>query len=243
MTVPSSRSVPRVLPVRSTGPETSSTSSSSWKARPMRRANAPSASARAALAIVRDQRPQAARGLEQRGRLQLAAAQVALDRDARGVGVLALQQLARGERRAGVRERAQLGRVAVARELGEGAREEQVAGRDRGLASGGRDDRGASAPQLGPVDHVVVDERRGVHELDRRRRAHQGLLLARPPLAHSGGGLGRQARRAAGAGACPRPRRWRWRARRAAPPRPRSRAPDAPRCGPSARAGPGRRGA
>ena len=35
VTVPSSRSVPRGLPVRSAGPDTSSTSSSSWKARPM----------------------------------------------------------------------------------------------------------------------------------------------------------------------------------------------------------------
>ena len=43
VTVPSSRSVPRCLPVRAAGPETSSTSSSSWKARPMRRPNAPSA--------------------------------------------------------------------------------------------------------------------------------------------------------------------------------------------------------
>ena len=97
----------------------------------MRRANAPSASASALGAAAGRERPQPAGGLEQRGGLQLAAPQVALDRDVRGVGVLALQQLARGERRAGVRERAQLGGVVVARELGERAREQQVAGRDR----------------------------------------------------------------------------------------------------------------
>ena len=43
VTVPSSRSAPRCLPVRSAGPETSSTSSSSWKASPIRRPNAPAA--------------------------------------------------------------------------------------------------------------------------------------------------------------------------------------------------------
>ncbi len=44
--VPSSRSVPRCLPVASTGPLTSSTSSRIWKARPMRRPNAASTGAR-----------------------------------------------------------------------------------------------------------------------------------------------------------------------------------------------------
>ena len=52
VTVPSSRSVPRCLPVRSAGPATSRTSSRIWKARPMRRPNSRSAlggSPRAAL--------------------------------------------------------------------------------------------------------------------------------------------------------------------------------------------------
>ena len=81
VTVPSSRSVPRALPVRSTGPETSSTSSSTWKASPMRRANAPSASRQRGRALGRRERTQPAGGLEQRGRLQLAAREVALDGD------------------------------------------------------------------------------------------------------------------------------------------------------------------
>ena len=122
------------------------------------------------------ERSEPAGGLEQRRGLQLAAPQVALDRDVRGVGVLALQQLALGQRRAGVRERAQLRVVAVARELGERAREQQVAGGDRELAPGGRGDRRVPAPQLGAVDQVVVHERRRVHELDRHGRAHQALL-------------------------------------------------------------------
>ena len=188
VTVPSSRSVPRDLPVRSTGPETSSTSSSIWKARPIRRAKAPSASASAAEPLSRRQRPEPAGGLEQRRRLQLAAAQVALDGDMRGVGVLALQQLALGERRAGVRERPQLGGVVVAGELGEGPREQQVAGGDRGLAARPRRRPwGGPRRSCGAVDQVVVDERRRVHELDGDRGAHQALLALRrgagPPAA------------------------------------------------------------
>ncbi len=190
----------------------------------MRRANAPSASASARGSAHGRERPQPAGGLEQRRRLQLAAPQVALDRDVRRVGVLALQQLARGERRAGVRERAQLRCVLVARELGERPREQQVAGRDRQPAPGRRRHRRVSAPQLRAVDQVVVHERRRVHELDRHGRAHQALL------ALAGGAAvrprtRRRARRAAAAGACRRRRSWRWRARRAARPPARSPAP------------------
>ena len=145
----------------------------------MRRANAPSASASALGSCRRRQRAQPAGGLEQRRRLQLAAPQVALDRDVRRVGVLALQQLTFGERRAGLRERAQLLGVIVARELGERPREQQVAGRDREPAPGDGGHRRAAAPQLGAVDQVVVDERRRVHELDRHGRAHQALLAVR----------------------------------------------------------------
>ena len=67
------------------------------------------------------ERAEPAGGLEQRCRLQLASPQVAPDRDVGRVGILALQQLPRGERRAGLREREQLGRVLVARELREGS--------------------------------------------------------------------------------------------------------------------------
>ncbi len=45
------------------------------------------------------------------------------------------------------------------------------------------------AAQLGTVDQVVVDERGGVHELDRHRGAHE-LLLARPRGRRAPGGLG-----------------------------------------------------
>ena len=101
----------------------------------MRRANAPSAVGERGRAADRVERAEPAGRLEQRRGLQLAAAQVALDRDVRGAGVLALQQLAFGQRRAGLRERLQLLGVLVARELGEGAREQQVAGRDRDVAA------------------------------------------------------------------------------------------------------------
>ncbi len=82
------------------------------------------------------QRAEAAGGFEQRGGLQLAAPQIALDRHVWRVGVLPLQQLTRGEGGAGVRERAQLGLILVTRELRKRAREQQVTGGDRNLAPG-----------------------------------------------------------------------------------------------------------
>ncbi len=171
----------------------------------MRRANAPSASASALEPPQRVSAPEPARGLEQRRGLQLAAPQVALDRDVRRVGVLALQQLAFGERRARLRERAQLRRVLVARELGERPREQQVAGRDGDLAPGYRRDRRMAAAQLRAVDQVVVHERRRVHELDRDSRAHEPLLaVGASPAAPRR--TPRRAPRAAGAGACRRRR-------------------------------------
>ncbi len=153
--------------------------------------------------VGRGQRPEPARRLEQRRGLQLAAPQVALDGHVRGVGVLALQQLAFGERRAGLRERAQLLGVVVARELGERTREQQVAGRDRHLAPGDRGDGRMAAAQQGAVDQVVVDERRGVHELDRDGRAHEPLLALgcrRRPAGRLGGEHDEQRAQALAAG-------------------------------------------
>ena len=94
----------------------------------------------------------------------------------RRIGVLALQQLAFGQRRAGIGQGTQLGVVAIARELGKRAREQQVACRDRELAARCRSDRRATPAQLGPVDHIVVHERCRVDELDRHGRAHEALL-------------------------------------------------------------------
>ena len=115
VTVPSSRSVPRALPVRSGGPATSRTSSSSWKARPI------SAPKRAA--APRSSRPDQAGALEQRRGLQPAALEVALLGD-RGVeGVVALGELAAGERDRGVGEQLDRARVAVPRRAAAKARE------------------------------------------------------------------------------------------------------------------------
>ena len=123
--------------------------------------------------------------------------QVALERDVRAPRVGALHQLAAGERRRGRRERAQLRDRAVARELGEGAREQQVAGRGRRVAAGRRVDGAAPAPQRRVVEDVVVDERRRVDQLDggggareldaarrcraRRRTPAAGAAACRPP--------------------------------------------------------------
>ena len=109
------------------------------RARPRARRERPSARERA----------QAAGGLEQRGRLQLAAAQVALDRHLERVAVLALEQLADRQRRARVRERPQLLVVAVAGQLRERPREQQVAGRDR-RSRGRRRRRPSGSPAVAP---------------------------------------------------------------------------------------------
>ena len=113
------------------------------------------------------ERAELAGRLEQAGRLQLAAQQVALDRNGRVPGVLALQQLALGERRRRARQRLHRRQRAGGGELGERAREEQVAGRDRKLPPAPRPDRRHAAAQARAVEHVVVDERRAVDQLDR----------------------------------------------------------------------------
>jgi hypothetical protein len=64
------------------------------------------------------------------------------------------------------------------RELGERAREEQVARRGGRAAPGARHDRRHAAAQSGGVEDVVVDERRAVDELDGGRRAHEPLAVA-----------------------------------------------------------------
>ena len=175
VTVPSSRSVPRCLPVRSAGPLTSSTSSSSWNASPMRSPNSPSSATFAAAG----QRAQLAGGAEQPRGLEIAAAQVALTRRLQLPRVLALQQLALDERGGGVREHPHRLDRAAARELGERAREQQVAGRGGDRAPGGGHDRRPAAPQHRGVEHVVVDQRGRVHQLDRNRRAQRRVAARR----------------------------------------------------------------
>ena len=118
VTVPSSRSVPRALPVRSGGPVTSRTSSSSWKARPI---SAPKS--RSALVVAAEQ----AGALEQRRGLQPAALEVALlgDRECRrrpGAG-----RARRG--RARPRRGEQLDRARVAGRRRAGRRRARRAGR------------------------------------------------------------------------------------------------------------------
>ena len=112
VTVPSSRSVPRALPVRSGGPVTSSTSSRSWKARPISR---PKVSQGACLLARLPGLGDQAGALEQASRLQLAAPQVALRRDREVEGVAALRELAEGEGDRGRRQELDLLRCAVAR--------------------------------------------------------------------------------------------------------------------------------
>ena len=164
----------------------------------MRRPNAPSALGRCR---APSQRAELAGGLEQAARSSARSAQVALDGDRRVPGVGALEQLA--PRRAPRRRRRARGPASgVARrgELGERAREEEVA----------RGDRQRRGP---PAATTVGRPRRSVGARRARRRGRawrSGRARPRRAARTSGAGvLGLGPRRrapAAGAGAC-RPRR------------------------------------
>ncbi len=84
-----------------------------------------------------------------------------------------LHRLAADERETRVGEHAHEPRVAGLRELREGAGEQVVAGSAGGGRPVRRPDGTVPAAQLGPVDQVVVDERRQVHELDGGARRHR----------------------------------------------------------------------
>ena len=90
-----------------------------------------------------------------------------------------LHRLTANEREAGAREDADAVHVARVRELGEGTREQVVAGGgERPLPV--HVPRGpVAAPQFRAVDHVVVDERRRVGDLDRNAAAQGALAVGR----------------------------------------------------------------
>ena len=167
--MPSSRSVPRCLPVRG------------GRARHVEDVveqleREPDAAPEAAEQLDRPaalERPELARGLEQARRLEVAAGEVALARRRRVPRVGALHQLALGERRGGGGQHPDLVGAAVGGELGERAREQQVAGGGRHRAAGDGDDGRAAAAQVRAVEDVVVDERGRVDELDGDRGAQQ----------------------------------------------------------------------
>src|SRR5438067_3037058 len=109
---------------------------------------------------------EAARRLEQLPRLERAAFEVRLDRGRRVTRLRPLQRLAACEAERRVGEDLDGGCVARRAQLGEGAREEVVAGR-AGCGWAVHRPRGRLATaEVGAVDQVVVDERRHVHELD-----------------------------------------------------------------------------
>src|SRR6185436_15900787 len=115
--------------------------------------------------------------LEELPGLQGAAREVLVHRGLGPEGLAPLHRLAarEGERRIG-EDRHRLC-VTGLRELRESAREEVVARRPgRCLAVLGPDRR-APAAQVGAVEKVVVDERRHVHELDRRSTGDGALAL------------------------------------------------------------------
>src|SRR5436305_5281590 len=112
-----------------------------------------------------------ARRLEQLPRLERAALEVTLDARFGVVRLRALERLAPRERERRARQDADRGVVAGARQLRERAGEEVVAGRPRRGRPVARPRCGAAAAVLGPVDQVVVDERRRVDELDGRARS------------------------------------------------------------------------
>ena len=210
VTVPSSRSVPRCLPVRSAGPETSSTSSRIWKARPMRRAERARARRRAASARRPRSAPRRQAASNSARGLQLAAPQVALDGD---VGARRRRAAAARPRRAPSsrpRARARCVAVAVARPARR-RRARRAGRRSRSRRRGPRRRRPSGA--------------RGAAARGRARRRGRASPCARSSTATAartsaarrrrGSAAPQRGTRAAGAAAC-RPRRSsRRRARRA----------------------------
>ncbi len=183
VTVPSSRSVPRALPVRSGGPVTSRTSSRSWKARPISRPKvrrAPSASAAGAHLGV-DPSDQAG-ALEQARRLQLAALAGSAPR--RSSASKASRRWASSpSARATDAVGQQLDLPPRCRPRRARRRRARTAGR-RPPARASRPERattvGLAAPKRRRVEHVVVDEGRHVDQLDRGRGPDRHLARPRP---------------------------------------------------------------
>jgi hypothetical protein len=95
------------------------------------------------------------------------------------VALTPLHRLAAYEAEGGVSEDLHGGKVARLGELGERAREKVVAGRARDVDSVRRPDGGVAAPHLGPVDQVVVHERRHMEQLDRDSGRDRRLSVLR----------------------------------------------------------------
>src|SRR6266545_1271146 len=108
-----------------------------------------------------------ARGLEELRRLQRAALEVRVDGRVGIVALPLLHRLAADEAERRVGQDLDGGDVTRCGELGERTCEEVVAGGAGDSDTVRGPDRRASAPQLGAVDQVVVDERREVKQLDR----------------------------------------------------------------------------
>ena len=107
--------------------------------------------------------------LEQAPRLERAPLEVRVDRRVGVVELPPLHRLAAREVDRGRREDPDALLVAGRGELGERAREQVVAARERRGRAVRRPRRGAAAPELRRVEDVVVDERGHVEELHRRR--------------------------------------------------------------------------
>ena len=221
VTVPSSRSVPRGLPVRSVGP-----GHVEHVVEDLERQADPGAELAERVGALgprrAEQRAQPARGLEQPRRLQLAALEVAV---ARHVAPTTRRRAASARRARATRTRATAPRPPRARRPTTSSANARENSRSPVAVAASRPPSantvGRPAPQRRPVEHVVVDERRHVKQLDRGRRADQHVARRRRP---------RTGRRASAAAACRRPTASRRRAgparRRGSPPPPAA----APRC-------------
>ena len=168
VTVPSSRSVPRALPVRSTGPEMSSTSSSIWKARPIR---CPKFSIASDCSGAHRRPSEHAGGGEKPAGLESATLEVVLfrQRHSRRRHAAASAHPGPGRPRCRSAPRSPQSSPALGQQP-EGGREEPVAEGSRPFPAGLGEDGRPSTPQRSPVEHVVVDQAGHVDHLDRDRR-------------------------------------------------------------------------
>ena len=177
MTVPSSRSVPRGLPVRSAGPDTSSTSSSIWNARPMSLAEARRARA-ACSGRPAEQGAEPAGGVEQAARSSAGSARGSARRHVRDPRRRRAASARRGRAPTRRADSALHGLLAPGARPARRTRARRAGRRWpwRRRRPAGGEHGGAPAAQRRAVEHVVVHERRHVEQLHRRRGRHQALV-------------------------------------------------------------------
>ncbi len=124
-------------------------------------------------------------GREQRGGLGLDDGEIFVLGRRHVLGGAELHHLALGDDRGGVRQNVERVHRADLDHHLEGLAEQEIADQDARLVAPHHARRRLAAAQVALVHHVVVEQRGGVHEFDRRGELHPAVALV---AAHAGGG-------------------------------------------------------